>query len=133
MAQVTTKKRFGHYNVVPGLPKLLVYPTEDTSHFLRVAARVPEGADGSGGPGAAPIAAPVSQRSRKPPARGRRLIQPPYLLSESPGGSQPGKDTVVSCTTGHWLRQCALPNGALDGNGHHQPAMEAAHIRGMCA
>jgi hypothetical protein len=60
-----------------------------TSHFFCIAARVPEGADGSGDPRAAPIAALVSQRRRKPPARGRRLIQPPNLLPESPGGSQP--------------------------------------------
>jgi hypothetical protein len=71
-----------------------------TSHFFSITARVPEGADGSGGPGAAPIAAPISQRSRKPPARGRRLIQPPDLLPEIPGGSQPGEYTAASCTTG---------------------------------
>jgi hypothetical protein len=52
---------------------------------------------------------------------------------ESPGSSQPGEFTAASCTIGRWLWQRALPDGALDGNGHHPPAMEAAHIRGMCA
>jgi hypothetical protein len=84
-----------------------------TSEFFSIAARVPEGADGSGGPRAAPIAAPVSQRSRKPPARGRRLIQPPDLLPETLGGRQSGARTAAfnaerclipaACTAGRAL------------------------------
>jgi hypothetical protein len=125
--------RYSRLGVKSLIPNTRLEVVSDSLHFFSIIARVPEGANGSGGPRAAPIAAPITQRSRKPPARGRRLIQPPDLLSESPGGSQPGEYTAASCTTGRWLRQRALPDGAWDGNGHHRPAMEAAHIRGMCA
>jgi hypothetical protein len=99
-----------------------------SSQFFSIAAGVPEGAGGSGGPGAAPSAAPITQRSRKPPVRGCRLIQPPDLLPESLGGSQPREYTAASvtkrllasaaCTAGRGFgRQGSPPTG--DGSGTH--------------
>jgi hypothetical protein len=76
---------------------------------------VPEGADGSGGPGAAPIAAPVSQRSRKPPARGRRLIQPPDLLPGVPAAVSPGS-----------IRQPVVLPVAGSGSVHYRTGLQTA-------
>jgi hypothetical protein len=67
-----------------------------TSHFFSIVAGVPEGAGGSGGPRAAPIAAPVSQRSRKLPVRGSRPLELPDLLPASLGGRQSGEPMAAS-------------------------------------
>jgi hypothetical protein len=69
---------------------------DNASHLFRIAAGVPEGAGGSRGPGAAPIATPVSQRSRKLPVRGCRPPEPPELLPASLGGRQSGESTAGS-------------------------------------
>jgi hypothetical protein len=69
-----------------GLPSL----DATSSQISSFAAPLPEGANGTGGPGSAASAAPISQSSRRLPLRGSLCRPPPDLLPDAQGGKQSG-------------------------------------------
>jgi hypothetical protein len=76
----------GEWSIAKSPEKLRVLSSQISSF----AAPLPEGADGTGGPGSAASAAPISQSSRRLPLWGSLCRPPPDLLPEAQGGRQSG-------------------------------------------